>query len=133
MANICKSRPSLLVIEDNPMICKMYDMLLTRRGCTVQCAASTAQVIDVLDQGFVPDAIISDYCLGGDDTGLAALHVLFARLGRKVPTVIITGEDGIAAGGLPVLRKPVLPQQLEEVVTEMLDRSVVPLEMSVGG
>lgn len=121
MTFVSKSRSAILVIEDDGLMRMLYEALLSRWGHAVRCAASTSEAIAACESGFIPDAIISDYHLGEDDTGAIAIRALFDRLGRAIPATIITGEpEAIAAGDVPVLPKPVMPERLKEVVAGML-------------
>lgn len=133
MTFIRTSRPAILVIEDDMMMRLLYDALLTRWGYAVRCFASTDDAVAALESGFIPDAIVSDYHLGRVDTGVAAIRAVYHRLGSTPPATIITGEpEAVAAGDIPVLSKPVLPERLKRVIADML-RLPAPLTSSAAG
>ncbi len=76
--------------------------------------------------GFRPDLLLADYRLRGERTGQEAMEAIRARLGRAIPTVIITGDTApdrlrsVHAGGAALLHKPVVAQQLHTAMTALL-------------
>jgi CheY-like chemotaxis protein len=66
--------------------------------------------------------VLTDYRLRGNRTGVQALEMVRARLGRAVPAAIITGDTGperlreAAASGLPLMHKPVPAERLQGVL-----------------
>lgn len=106
----------VLVIDDEPVSREAMALLLASCGCTVYPAGDLAQA-QLLLQRHPIDAVVSDFRLSGERTGLD--HLLALR--RRSPllrTLLVTGETApqriadIRASGVPFLHKPVRAQQL---------------------
>ena len=68
------------------------------------------------------DAIVADYRLGAEETGLDAIEVLRAA-GLSCPALLISGDESAPPTGpeaLPMLRKPVMPFQLRAALSALL-------------
>lgn len=73
-------------------------------------------------------AIVTDYHLDNDDTGVQAALTLSRHVGRDLPTLVITGSFGRKAQqeaeprGFQVLSKPVDPELLRQIVGALVAR-----------
>lgn len=117
----------VVVIENERAIRDGMRALLEGWGCevvTTSTAAKAARALLVAKR--VPDLIVADYHLEGDELGTSAVARLRAKFGRAIPGLVITADrmpaaaDRIAAAGLPVLNKPVRPYQLRAVMDHLL-------------
>lgn len=76
--------------------------------------------------GKAPALIISDYELGSDETGPAAITHLRAQLGLQIPAFILTAADAaeinhaIQTSGLTTLSKPYKPARLRALINHCL-------------
>jgi CheY-like chemotaxis protein len=102
-----------LVIDDDPEVREGIRSLLEAHGANAITAAGVDEAIAAMRAaGGVPDAVLSDYRLGGDYDGLDAARAVRAAFG-PVPVVIITGDIGpdvlktVAEAGLDLVHKPV--------------------------
>ena len=113
----------VLVIDDEPAILSGIRYLLRSWGCEVAIAEDRAQALEVIESlGVAPDLVISDLRLREGESGLdvlAALDLYYQRDGiLPFPRLLITGETRsdrlreIVAARIPVLYKPVSPEQL---------------------
>jgi signal transduction histidine kinase len=117
----------LVLVDDDVAVLEAMRDLLRGWGCEVVPAFDAADACAALAaRGRAPDAIIADYRLRGDETGLDAIEAIRARAGRAVRAVVITGEtdaetrDRIRAAGLRQLTKPVPPHRLRALLSELL-------------
>jgi len=108
----------LLLLEDDRLVRKAAVLLLHQWGCFIADVGSSAEAIAVVKNGWAPDAIIADYSLPGDMTGLQTVKSIRKLLKQSVPALILTGETdaetlrNIERSGLPLLHKPVAPAKL---------------------
>ena len=124
------TRPQLcarvLVIDDEEAVRAGMLHLLRDWGCICEAADSIEGALEMARQQR-PDVVISDYRLREQSTGLQAIRALRALLGNDLPAVLITGDTAperlrdAMASGVPLLHKPVTPQQLYQALVAALD------------
>ena len=117
----------MLVIEDESMVLLGYRMLFESWGYRVLAARSGEDAMDQLaDYPLAPDAIVADFRLTGDETGVQAVRKVEARYGEAIPAILITGDTAAdrlreaISSGLPVLHKPVNGRKLKSLLEEMV-------------
>ncbi|MDJ0865297.1 MAG: hybrid sensor histidine kinase/response regulator [Myxococcota bacterium] len=117
----------IAVLDDDLEVLAAMHELLTRWGCRVIAAASLADLRDSLERlAEPPDAILADYRLAGDETGLDAIAWLRAHTGLRIPAAIVTGEtaapelEAIRSHGLRSVTKPLRPFRLRALLLELL-------------
>ena len=122
-----------LVIDAEPST----EALLGKWNCRVISAASGAEMLARLDSvPKVPDLIVCDYRLGGDENGAALIRRLRGEFNSDIPAVLITGAAGPLVAGdmereaandpggaLPVLYKPLNPARLRTLIVNLLKDS----------
>ncbi len=117
----------VLVIDDEPAILSGIRYLLRSWGCDVATAEDRIQALEAAENWpGQPDIVISDLRLRDGESGLDALAALdhyYMRDGMPpFPRLLITGETRsdrlreIQAAKIPVLYKPVSPEQLREAM-----------------
>lgn len=117
----------VLVVDDEPAILSGIRYLLRSWGCEVAVAEDRAQALQAAEEWSVPpDIVISDLRLRDGESGLdvlAALDQHYLRDGNPpFSRLLITGETRsdrlreIMAAKIPVLYKPVSPEQLKEAM-----------------
>ncbi|WP_420022764.1 hybrid sensor histidine kinase/response regulator [Cereibacter azotoformans] len=116
----------VLVVENDAAMRDAYALLLRRWGMVVATADGTQAALAQV-AGFVPEALVTDYRLDRDDTGLGTIAALRRRLGTRLPALIVTAEpdpqleaqaDRLASA---LLRKPVSESELRETLSALLD------------
>lgn len=120
----------VLVIDDEPAILSGIRYLLRGWGCDVAVAEDRTQALEAVESwSQPPDIVISDLRLRDNESGLEVLAALdrhFLRDGAEpFPRLLITGETRsdrlreIMAAKIPVLYKPVSPEQLREAMVSV--------------
>ena len=77
----------------------------------------------------VGTAVVTDYHLGGSDTGLELIDAVRIMIGRRIPVALVTGDTSSAVNKLPqdarlrVASKPVDADELLTLISELLDDS----------
>jgi PAS domain S-box-containing protein len=119
---------TLVVIDDDNLVLSAMQQALESWGYDVVAAGSTAEAVAALSKDdVVPDLIIADYRLSGEETGVWAVETLREKLGQGLPAVIVTGDIApetlrhLADSGLRVLQKPVRPAKLRALVRHMTE------------
>jgi two-component system, sensor histidine kinase len=113
----------VLVIDDDAEIRAGMQALLTGWGCEVVSAAGLGELMPMLAQlPTVPQLIISDYRLRGDETGLRVMEQLRSEYNDDIAGILISGDTSperlreAKKSGLHLLHKPASPQALLEAL-----------------
>lgn len=114
--------PVILVVDDNPITCKLVRFTLEQQGFSIVEAGSGAAAIAALDRRH-PDLILQDLILPDTD-GFDLVGQLRARSnGREVPILAFSGflsqseESRVSAVGFDgVVVKPIEPSRLVQIV-----------------
>lgn len=117
----------VVVIDDDWAVGQAFAWALEDMSCQVIAASHVADALaQIRRRGFVPDAVIVDYHLDGEMSGLKAIHLLRRLLGPGIPGVIITGDISVnelvepAAENIRWLYKPVGYSTLAAMVSEFV-------------
>ncbi|CAM3933456.1 NahK/ErcS family hybrid sensor histidine kinase/response regulator [Vreelandella rituensis] len=123
----------LVCIDNETLILEGMVAMLSGWGCEVFTATTIGGAKSVLrNMDGEPDAILADYHLDNEVTGLMALEVLSERLEGEVPGVVITADrteavaEEIRRSGYQLLLKPVRPAALRALLTRTLQASRAP-------
>ena len=118
----------VLIVDDDPAICRAYEEILTAEGYDVVTSSGRAKGLAELDRlGGAVDAFIVDIGLRDAD-GPDFARDAVAKYGER-PTLYVSGwtDDFWDLSGAPgpwvVLRKPVPIPELLATLKTMLDRS----------
>jgi two-component system, chemotaxis family, CheB/CheR fusion protein len=124
---------TILVIEDDPDVRELLEVLLADEGHRVAAASDGVMALDLVNRGKVqPDLILADYNLPTGMDGVRATLLLCEALHRAVPAIILTGDistntlRGIAEAGCERLSKPMKLKELIQAIQRLLPRSHVP-------
>jgi two-component system, chemotaxis family, CheB/CheR fusion protein len=123
----------LLIIEDDPEVRELLEMLVRDDGHHVAWAHDGAAALDLVAKAKIqPDLILSDYNLPGGMNGVDVTGKLRAQIGRAVPVIILTGDISTAAlrdiadHDCEQLNKPVKPKTLLQTIRRMLTAPPAP-------
>ncbi len=112
-----------LVIDDDPLVTSAWESLMNTWGISVRCAASAEEAFAILDDGFMPFAVLCDQRLRSGQSGLDILQALFERL-PNVSGAMVSGEfnspvlQAAEEEGYLVLRKPLEPAKLYALLAQ---------------
>jgi two-component system phosphate regulon response regulator OmpR len=126
----------ILVVDDDPELCKLLSEYLTDVGFEVDLAGDGEQMRRAITRG-MPDAIVMDLMLPGTD-GLALTREL--RSTSTVPILMLSarGEEidrvvGLEVGADDYLAKPFSPRELLARLRALLRRAQAPAAPPSGG
>ncbi len=115
----------VLIVEDEPDTRELLLALFGARGADARGASSAAEAIELFHRE-KPEVIVSDVGLRGE-VGLTFVRQLRGLPGGDIPVVALTAyvrsedrETALAAGFDAHLTKPVEPERLLQVVTQVL-------------
>ncbi len=118
---------AIVVVDDEAVILNAMKAMLSGWGCEVLVAENADAALDALGElSKYPDLIIADYRLDEGKTGIEAIERLRAEIGLEIPAIIVTAStsaEPVAAAETrhyPVLAKPVLPEQLQRLMVDLL-------------
>jgi signal transduction histidine kinase/CheY-like chemotaxis protein len=126
----------VLVIEDDVLARNGLVGLLASWGAVVGVAEGLASVQALLQQGFAPDVLVSDYQLRDDENGIDIIAQVRTATGWSVPACLMSGNTDPALmmsakqAGLTLLHKPVRPAKLRNLIRRLvLDAQVEGTDM----
>ena len=121
---------AILVIEDDPDMRALVEVLLEGEGHRVAGAPDGVAALDMVAKGVIrPDLVLADYNLPSGLNGLQAAAKLRDMLGPDLPVIILTGDIStgtlrdISLQGCVHLNKPVRSRDLTDAVYNWLPRS----------
>jgi DNA-binding NtrC family response regulator len=121
---------SVLVVDDEEVLCQSVEKILKRKGHKVDAATSVADALRALDAGKEYDLIVADLMM--PQAGGLELLSAVQESNPELPVLIITGFSSIASaiettklGAAGYLPKPFTPEELEKAVNAVLERSSV--------
>jgi CheY-like chemotaxis protein len=103
-------------------------MLLRVEGFRVSAVCSLAEAQQTARETSDIDLLVTDYHLGGSETGTQVLALLREQLGRPLKAVLITGDTSSAFRDLTVdelvrvASKPIKADELLAMIRELLAR-----------
>ena len=117
----------ILVVEDDPEVCELLELLLKDEGHRAATAHDGIAALEWVQRGNVrPDLILADYNLPNGMTGLQVGAKLREVVRRDIPVVILTGDISaatlrdIASHDCVQLNKPVRMTELTQVIQHLL-------------
>jgi two-component system CheB/CheR fusion protein len=89
---------AILIIEDDPEVRDLLDLLLKDEGYQTATAPDGTVALALVTQGAIqPDLILADYNLPNGMDGLQTAASVRAQLGRDIPVIVLTGDISTAA------------------------------------
>lgn len=117
---------NLLVVDDELSVRQGMAALLERWGCNVLLADGLDSALQAFGQAQGVDAIISDYRLRDNTTGVDVIQAVQMLAGGTLPAMLITGDTDprrlqeAKDSGYALLHKPVKPAQMRNVLGALL-------------
>jgi PAS domain S-box-containing protein len=116
----------VLLVEDDAAVRSATRMLLKVDGYRVTAAETLADALSIARTDPGIDLILTDYHLGGGETGTQVISELRKLLGKTVRAVLMTGDTSSAVRELPVesgvkvASKPIKAEELLALIKELL-------------
>ncbi|WP_414012339.1 hybrid sensor histidine kinase/response regulator [Limnobacter sp.] len=117
---------TVLLIDDDDLVRASVTEMLNRWQCSTIAAEDAETALRILmARGRMPDAIVADYRLRNNSTGVQAIKLLQGQLGN-IPAVILTGDTAPSriheakSSGLMILHKPLSGVQLRDTLSDLM-------------
>jgi len=124
---------TILVVEDDPELRELLEILLQEEGHRVATAADGVAALAWVAEGSArPDLILADFNLPNGLNGLQLTEALRGTLLRPIPVIILTGDIStatlrdIALQNFVLLNKPVKTPELKEAIERLLAKADPP-------
>jgi PAS domain S-box-containing protein len=120
-------RQHVLLVEDDAGVRNATRLFLKGEGYRVTVAASLAEAIQRANESQDIDIIVSDYHLGGADTGTDVIASVRKVLQRTTAAVLVTGDTSSAVrelgrdAQLRITSKPINADEMLSLMKELLD------------
>ncbi len=121
------SRGTILIVEDDPAVLEMLQLLFDDEGHRTLVAADGHKALELAAQrSTVLDLIIADYNLPKGLNGLETIARLQEQARHPIPAIILTGDistdslSEIAGHGCVHLNKPVRAKELTDLAQRLL-------------
>jgi len=127
-APVASGKARILIVEDDPEVLDLLDMMLRDRGHETILAPDGPTALAMLagDAAKPPDLVLTDYNLPGGLNGLALTEKLRLAVDRDVPAIVLTGDIStlamrrISQRDVLHLAKPVTIDRLARAVSDLL-------------
>jgi len=119
-------RTHVLLVEDDSGVRDATRMLLRVEGYKVSAVSSLAEAVQVACQDADINLLVTDYHLGGSETGTQVVASVREQLARPAKAVLITGDTSSAIRDLAVderirvASKPIKADELLAMMRELL-------------
>jgi signal transduction histidine kinase len=113
----------VLIVDDEENVRTSVRILLEELGCRCMEADSSAAAVAALEQA-VPDFILADFRLRGDDSGIRTISAIRQRC-PGLPAVLVSGDTApdrqreAHNAGIRLLHKPLSLQQLQQELSSV--------------
>ena len=117
----------IVVVDDEASVRLGMQSLLESWSCRCVTAMDASEALTSLGTD-IPDFIIADLRLRGEDTGIDAIRTLRAHLGESLPAVLISGDTAteqlrkVSAAGLTIMHKPLKAVRLRAMLNHEFAR-----------
>ncbi len=117
----------VMVVDDDRTILDAMRILLRGWDCEVLAAEGMDEALDEIRRHDypAPDALLVDYRLRGEHTGIDAVRAVRAHFGRSIPAIVISGEAERDAEtearrhGLGFARKPIEAEAIARLLLKL--------------
>lgn len=120
---------TVLLVDDDEIVCKCTEMVLKNLGYRVIAATDGEKALrKICNATRLPDIILTDYHLGGGQTGSQVVEDVRSILATEIPAVILTGDNELAGmsevkeSPWIIFQKPVEPHTLNNVIQGLLSQ-----------
>jgi len=117
----------ILIADDDALVLESLRGLLEHWRCAVLTATHGEEALTAIQEAErLPDVLLCDYQLPGEQTGIQLIHRLREAAGLPIPGAILSGDTTpetlrqIRDSGLPLLSKPVAAARLRALLAHLL-------------
>jgi two-component system CheB/CheR fusion protein len=117
---------AILVVEDDPTLREMLDLLFTGDGHCTATAVDGKRALALVPGSIRPDIVVADYDLPNRLNGLQVITGVRKSLGREIPGLVLTGDVSSATRreitGLGCVQrsKPIKAEELKHLIRSLV-------------
>jgi len=114
---------TIICVDDEIAIREALEDLLSAMGCSVFTCRGTQETV-ALVKHIIPDALLVDFRLVGEDSGLKTIAAARA-IHPNLPAILVTGDTAperlmqANQANVPMLHKPVSADRLQKIIGEI--------------
>ncbi len=113
---------SILVVDDDPLVCKVVGRTLENLGHHVNLAASVAEALEIADRSW-PHLVFADFYLGEHQkTGLALIEALKERRPDTFVALMSGQIISVTSSADLFLSKPLTMEAISSVIEAYLEQ-----------
>jgi len=116
---------NVMIVDNEIQILQAMESILLSWGSIPTIADSTEQALQLIQDGYQPDIILTDYRMPGDINGSELIKLVQQQAGN-IPGIILTGDTGkdviteIQTAKQVRLTKPLKPVQLRIAINHLI-------------
>jgi CheY-like chemotaxis protein len=111
----------ILLVEDHALLRGILAKSLSALGYEVQLASTADEALQLLQNGLLPNLVLTDIRTPGRHNGLDVAQWLKANC-PTIPVLLQTGFADESTGDFPILHKPYSPEELAVAIQKLLGR-----------
>ena len=115
-----------MFIDNEAQILHAMENILDSGDCQPTIIDSVDKALKLIERGYQPDIILSDYRMPGEINGCELIKFIQQQIG-DIPGIVITGDTGndviaeINAANQVRLTKPLKPAQLRIAINHLIE------------
>jgi CheY-like chemotaxis protein len=109
----------ILLVEDHVLLRGILSKALSALGYEVHTAASADEALTLLEDGLMPQLVLTDIRTPGRHNGLDVARWLKSNR-PAIPVLLQTGFAQEPTAEFPILHKPYSPEELSEAIHRLL-------------
>jgi len=136
--HVSVARPHVLLVEDDAAVRGATEMLLKVAGYRVTAAASVTRAITEAREHRSFDLLITDYHLGGSETGMDVITAVRLEMGPELKALLVTGDTSSAVKELAhdantrIASKPINADDFLSLIEALRDCAQAPCAAQPG-
>jgi DNA-binding response OmpR family regulator len=128
-------KPTVLIVDDSPMMCSYLGLFLEKRF-EVLTYTDSVEALTLVMSGFQPDLIVTDLDMPGLN-GIALIQAIRKAL-PNVPLLVVSGAKdsserikALSVGADDLMSKPFHPSELDVRLNKLIERSEIQARKAV--
>ena len=127
-------KPTVLIVDDSPMMCRYLGLFLEKRY-EVLTYTNSVEALTLVISGFQPDLIVTDLDMPNLN-GIAFIKAIRKTL-PHVPLLVVSGAkksieriNALSAGADDLITKPFHPAELDVRLNKLIERRELQIPIS---
>lgn len=129
--SVSENKKTILLVEDDRIVAKLLNHLLTQKGFIVQLAGNGREAIESLDSQIPTDLALLDIMLPVVDGFEVLTKIRSHQSWKQVPTIMLTSKAqdfnikrAFESGATDYLTKPFKPNDLMQKINRLIKSNI---------